>query len=323
MDYQIAEENIILFQKWLQEEERSEGTIEKYLRDVRAFRRFLAGESAETRGQRTCEQASEIQNANGSKHEGRSRDDRGDAARTENAAGKLTKDDVTAWKDFLVKSGYAAATINSMLTAVNTFLRFMGWEECRVRPLKRQRNIFSDEKKELTKAEYIRLLSAAKKKKNPRLYFILQTIASTGIRVSELPFITAESLKTGRSEVDCKGKRRVIILTKKLCRMLRRYCSLNSIDQGPVFVTKSGQPVNRSNLWSEMKQLCEAANVSAKKVFPHNLRHLFARTFYRVEKDIAKLADLLGHTSIETTRIYLMESGAEHEKRVARLGLVV
>ena len=230
---------------------------------------------------------------------------------------------MTEWKDFLLQSGYAVATINSMLTAVNGFFRFMGWEECRVRPLRRQRRIFCDEKKELTKEEYFCLLSAAEERGNQRLYCILQTIAATGIRISELPFITAEALKAGRAEVNCKGKLRVIFLTKKLCRTLRQYCRQQGILSGSVFVTKSGRPVNRSNIWAEMKKLCESAGVAAEKVFPHNLRHLFARTFYRMEKDIAKLADLLGHTSIETTRIYLMESGREHERQIGRLGLVI
>ena len=327
MHYQITEGDIISFEKWLRNEERSTGTIEKYLRDIRAFCRFLAGESGRTRQHGTCEKMTEMPYEKEAAYpeESYSAGKHGEenVQKNEVRTVNVTKDDVTDWKNFLVESEYAVATINSMLTAVNGFFDFMGWKECRVRPLKRQRTIFSDEKKELTKSEYTRLLSAAEKKRSPRLYYILQTIAATGIRVSELSFITVESLKNGRSEVDCKGKRRVIIITKKLCRMLQRYCRQNGIDHGPVFVTKGGKPVNRSNIWSEMKQLCEAAGVAAEKVFPHNLRHLFARTFYRMEKDIAKLADLLGHANIETTRIYLMESGREHERRVARLGLVV
>ena len=284
MRYEITKTNVKSFESWLQREERSQGTIEKYLRDLRAFCRFGA---------------------------------------EQNATAEELKEKLASWKDYLIRSGYAVVTVNSMLTAVNGFFRFMGWEECRVRPVRRQRRIFSDEKKELSKSEYMCLLRAAEEEGNQRLYYILQTIAATGIRISELPFITAEALKAGRAEVNCKGKLRVIFLTKKLCRTLRQYCRQQGILSGSVFVTKSGRPVNRSNIWAEMKKLCESAGVAAEKVFPHNLRHLFARTFYRMEKDIAKLADLLGHTSIETTRIYLMESGREHERQIGRLGLVI
>ena len=284
MRYEITQTNVKSFEDWLQREERSQGTIEKYLRDLRAFCRFGA---------------------------------------EQNATAEELKEKLASWKDYLIRSGYAVVTVNSMLTAVNGFFRFMGWEECRVRPVRRQRRIFSDEKKELSKSEYMCLLRAAEEEGNQRLYYILQTIAATGIRVSELPFITVESLKTGRSEVQCKGKLRVILLTRKLCKALQGYCRKKGIQSGPVFVTRSGKPMNRSNIWSEMKRLCEIAGVAAEKVFPHNLRHLFARTFYRMEKDIAKLADLLGHASIDTTRIYIMESGREHERQVERMGLVL
>lgn len=284
MRYEITKTNVKSFESWLQREERSQGTIEKYLRDLRAFCRFGA---------------------------------------EQNATAEELKEKLASWKDYLIRSGYAVVTVNSMLTAVNGFFRFMGWEECRVRPVRRQRRIFSDEKKELSKSEYMCLLRAAEEEGNQRLYYILQTIAATGIRVSELPFITVESLKTGRSEVQCKGKLRVILLTRKLCRALQGYCRKKGIQSGPVFITRSGKPVNRSNIWSEMKRLCEVAGVASEKVFPHNLRRLFARTFYRMEKDIAKLADLLGHASIDTTRIYIMESGREHERQVERMGLVL
>ena len=273
-----------LYESWLRQEERSAGTIEKYLRDLKAFFRFLP---------------------------------------EKNLPKEAAKESLTAWKEYLIRSGYAVVTVNSMLTAVNGFFRFIGWEECRVRPLKMQKRIFSDENKELTKAEYLCLLKTAEEEGNQRLYYILQTIAATGIRISELPFVTVESLSSGRSEVRCKGKLRVILITKKLCRALQRYCRNRGIKSGPVFITRSGRPVDRSNIWSEMKRLCKAAGVDAKKVFPHNLRHLFARTFYRMEKDIAKLADLLGHASIDTTRIYIMESGREHERQIERMGLVV
>jgi len=284
MKNEITQKDMKAFKNWLKQEERSQGTIEKYLRDLKAFFQFLPENTLPR---------------------------------------EAAKESLTAWKEYLIRSEYAVVTINSMLTAVNGFFRFVGWEECRVRPLRMQKRIFSDENKELTKEEYLRLLKTAEKQGNQRLYYILQTIAATGIRVSELPFITVESLRTGRSEVRCKGKLRVILITKKLCKALQSYCRKKKIKSGPIFITRSGTPVNRSNIWSEMKRLCEAAGVSAKKVFPHNLRHLFAKTFYRMEKDIAKLADLLGHASIDTTRIYIMESGREHERQVERMGLVI
>ncbi len=236
---------------------------------------------------------------------------------------ELSKEAALEWKESLIRSGYAVSTINSMLAALNRFLRFCGREEYRVRPLRRQRRIFRDRERELSKEEYFRLLRAAEREGKRRLYFILQTIGATGIRISELKYITAEALKKRRAEVSGKGKRRTVVLTKELCRALKGYCRENGIERGSVFVTRNGRPVDRSNVWAEMKRLCRSAGVDETKVFPHNLRHLFARAFYRLNRDIAKLADLLGHSSIETTRIYIMESGREHERQMARLGFVV
>ena len=234
----------------------------------------------------------------------------------------VTKELALAWKAE-ISAKNAASTVNVMLSAVNRFFSFMSWDNLRVRRLKTQRRIYRDRDRELTKAEYARLLDAARRRGNPRLYYLTQTLAATGIRVSELRFVTVESLRSGTTAVDCKGKRREILVPKNLRGKLLAYCEEAGITSGSVFVTRSGKPLNRSNIWRELQRLCDAARVDRRKVFPHNFRHLFAVTFYRAEKDIAKLADLLGHASINTTRIYIMESGAEHERRIERLGLVV
>ena len=234
----------------------------------------------------------------------------------------VTRELLLAWKAE-ISARFSASGANVMISAVNRFCAFMSWNDLRIKQIKVQRRIFRDCERELTKAEYTRLLNAARAKGNPRLYWLMQTLASTGIRVSELRFVSVESLHSGRAVVDCKGKQRVIMIPQKLREKLLAYCAETGVKSGSVFVTRSGKPLNRSNVWKELQGLCAAARVDAKKVFPHNFRHLFAVTFYRMEKDIAKLADLLGHASINTTRIYIMESGAEHERRIERLGLVV
>ena len=226
-----------------------------------------------------------------------------------------------AWKEEL-SGKLSVSTVNVMISAANRFFAFMSWD-VRVRQLKMQRRIFRDRDRELTKTEYMCLLNAAWKNDNLRLYYLMQTLGATGVRVSELRFITVDALRAGKAVVDCKGKRREILIPKKLREKLLAYCKKAHITSGPVFVTRTGKPLNRCNIWKELQRLCAAAGVERRKVFPHNFRHLFAVTFYRVEKDIAKLADLLGHASINTTRIYIMESGAEHERRMEKLGLVV
>ena len=198
----------------------------------------------------------------------------------------------------------------------------MGWYDLKVKTLKIQRRIFADESKELSKAEYERLLSAAQNKKNERLYYLMQTIASTGLRVSEMKYVTCEAVRQGQAVINCKGKIRQIFLPKKLCQMLKRYIKSRNIKSGSVFVTKSGRPLDRCAIWKMLKNLCESADVSKDKVFPHNFRHLFARTFYSLQKDIVRLADILGHSSVETTRLYTMESGTEHIKQLQKLGLL-
>ena len=234
----------------------------------------------------------------------------------------LTRTRVIEWKNVLCRQ-LAPATVNCILTVFNGFLQFIGWPEYKVRLLKIQKNLFFDENKELTQKEYERLIRAAEQENNERLSLIIQTICSTGIRVSELKFITVESAQTGRAEICNKGKRRLIFLPDKLCRVLRKYLQKQKITAGAVFVTRSGNPVDRSNIWREMKALCESAEVEPRKVFPHNLRHLFARTFYSREKDISRLADILGHSSVSTTRIYTAESGKIHQKQIERMGLVI
>ena len=229
---------------------------------------------------------------------------------------------VLKWKGQLTDT-YAASTVNVMLSGLNGLFAFCGWDECHVKPLKCQRRVFQDVRRELTRADYLKLLDAAKMLKKERLYLLMETLCATGIRVSELQYITVEALSTARVNVNCKGKQRVILLTKKLAQTLREYCRRNRIECGPVFVTRTGKPLDRANIWRELKTLCNRANVDADKVFPHNFRHLFAVAFYRMSKDIAKLADLLGHASIETTRIYIMESSREHERQLSRLSFIL
>ena len=218
---------------------------------------------------------------------------------------------------------YAVASANSMLAAVNSFLRFLGRAELCVKQFRVQRQAFCSEEKELTKAEYVRLLEAAKHKKNERLYLILQTICGTGIRVSELRYITAEAVTRGEARVACKGNMRRIFLVPELRKKLIAYIKSKGITTGSVFVTRRGKPICRGNIWREMKALCRDAHVSPSKVFPHNLRHLFARTFYGIEKDIVKLADILGHASINTTRIYTVTTGEEHKRKMENMRLII
>lgn len=234
----------------------------------------------------------------------------------------VDKELVIAYKTFLAEH-HAISSANSMVAALNTFLRFQGWADCCVKQYKVQRRVCCSEEEELTKAEYIRLVRAAKKNGNERLYLILQTLCGTGIRVSELQHITVEAVQNGEAIVNCKGKTRVIIIVKELRKRLLQYVKKQKLTSGTVFVTRNGKPINRSNVWREMKNLCKKANVNPNKVFPHNLRHLFARIFYKMEKDIAKLADILGHASINTTRIYMITTSAEHRRKLENMHLIV
>lgn len=270
--------NITEFHTYLIREEKGAATVEKYLRDVRAFLAFAGGN-------------------------------------------EVTKDLVMSWKEYLVAAEYAAASINSMLAGLNSLLYFLGWEECRVKNLKVQQQTYSSEDEELTKQEYKRLLEAAKNQ--PQLRMVMETICGTGIRVSELQYFTVEAVKVGEVRINNKGKLRSVLIPDKLKKKLMDWTRKNSIRSGIIFITKNGRPLDRSNIWSKMKKLCKAAGVTAGKVFPHNLRKLFARCFYGLEKDIARLADILGHASINTTRIYIKTTGMEHRRQLDLLGLVV
>lgn len=234
---------------------------------------------------------------------------------------EVSKERVLQYKKELEEK-YARTSVNTSLAALNSFFEFNGWHDCRVKSLKIQRNIFASKDKELTREEYERLLDAAKKKRNMRLYHVMQTICVSGIRVSELKFITVEAVLKRQADIQCKGKRRIVILTDELCKFLMKYIKKNKIKSGSVFVTKTGKPLDRSNIWSDLKKLCGEAKVKREKVFPHNLRHLFARTYYSLQKDIVRLADILGHSNINTTRIYTMESGDVHRKQLREMKLL-
>ncbi len=275
----LSNRQIEEFANHLKNEEKSRNTIDKYVRDTRAFAEYANG----------CE---------------------------------ITKDIVLTYKIELQKK-YAAGSVNSVLAAINSLLAFLGWRDLKIKSVKFQQKIFCPEEKELTKAEYARLCTAAEEKHNSRLSLILQTVAATGIRISELKYITVEAAKKGEATVNCKGKTRTVIIVDKLKRKLLGYAKSRKIESGMIFITKSGKSVDRTNIWREMKNLCEEAEVNPEKVFPHNLRHLFARTFYGMDKDIAKLADILGHSSINTTRIYIISTGAEHRRLMENMRLII
>lgn len=275
----ITAKAIAEFKEHLILEERSEITVEKYIRDVKAFAKY-----------------------------------------TQNSA--ITKETVIAYKKHL-QENYAVRSVNSMLASINSLFAFLGWHDLRVKSLKLQQQVFCPEEKELTKAEYTRLCRTAERKHNERLNLILQTICGTGIRVSELQYITVEAAKNGEAVVNCKAKTRSVFIVKELKQKLLRYAAEQNIKSGMIFVTRTGNPISRTNIWREMKALCEEANVNPQKVFPHNLRHLFARVFYGIEKDIAKLADILGHSSINTTRIYIISTGTEHRRRMENMHLIL
>ncbi len=234
----------------------------------------------------------------------------------------VTKELAAGWKEHLLAQGYAPVTVNAMLAAINGLFRFLGWEDCRVKFLKVQRRLFRDPARELSKAEYDRLLETALARGQERLALLMEAICATGIRVSEVKYLTVEAAQRGRAEVALKGKIRTILLPGKLCRKLLKFVKKQKTASGEIFLTKSGRSLSRKQIWCELKSLCTRCGVAPSKVFPHNLRHLFAVTFYRVTRDVAKLADILGHSSIETTRIYLISTGAEHARQLDRLGLV-
>ena len=234
----------------------------------------------------------------------------------------LCKEAVVAWKENLLAKYYAPSTVNSMLIAVNRFFRFQHWDELRVKTVRVQRQIFRRRDKELTKEEYARLLDTAQDLGRERLALLMETICATGIRVSEVRYITVEAAQAGRAEIALKGKIRTILLPGKLRRKLLKYAKKQNTGSGEIFLTRTGKGMSRRQIWAEMKSICKKAGVAPSKVFPHNLRHLFARTFYKVCRDVVQLADVLGHSSVETTRIYLATTGDEYVRRMDRLGLI-
>jgi integrase/recombinase XerD len=236
--------------------------------------------------------------------------------------GTITREAVAGWKQHLLALHYAPSTINAALSALNSLFQFLGWEGCRAKFLKIQRRMFRDQSRELSRSDYDKLIATAHSLGRDRLALLMETICATGVRVSEVRYITAEAVQAGRAEISLKGKVRVILIPAKLCRKLWKYAKKQKIASGEIFLTGSGRGLSRRQIWAEMKQLCRRAGVESSRVFPHNLRHLFATAYYRVYKDIVKLADVLGHSSIETTRIYLLTSGAEHQRQLDRLGLV-
>lgn len=276
----ISQAHLVAFQNNLKSEEKSANTIEKYLRDVRAFMTYLQGNP-------------------------------------------ITKESLIDYKQKLIEDNYAVRSINSILASINSLLDFLEITDCKVKSLKLQRQVYCPEEKELTREEYARLVKTAKRSGNQRLNLIIQTICATGIRVSELEYITVEAVQRGEATVSLKGKTRSVFIIQELKKKLLHYITKQKIITGPIFTTKTGKPMSRTNIWREMKNLCKDARVNPEKVFPHNLRHLFARTFYGIEKDIAKLADILGHSSIDTTRIYIISTGNEHRRRMEHMHLII
>ena len=277
----LAAAQLCAFAAFLQKEEKSPATVEKYLREVQCFAAWLWLKGKD-----------------------------------------VTKKAVAAYKEELLNKGFCPATVNGKLTALDRLFGFLGWESCKVKHLKVQRRLFREPGKELTREDYALLVIAARASVKARLALLLEAICATGIRVSEVRYLTVEAARMGKAEIMLKGKIRTILLPNKLCRKLLKYAQKQNTAAGEVFVTRSGKSLNRKQIWAEMKALCRAANVSPSKVFPHNLRHLFARIFYKACKDVAKLADVLGHSSIETTRIYLISTGAEHARTLNRLRLI-
>lgn len=276
----ISKRIIEKFRLHLQDEEKSANTIDKYIRDVQAFEKYMSGK-------------------------------------------RVNKKAVISYKSKLIEKNYAVRSINSMLASLNNLFSFLGWTDCSIKSIKLQKKVYCPENTELSKAEYMRLINATKYKGNQRLNLLLQTICCTGIRVSELKYITVEAVKKGEAVVTLKGKTRSVFIVKELKNKLLQYAAEKNIQCGSIFITRSGRPVSRTNIWRDMKNLCEKASVDPQKVFPHNLRHLFARIFYKIDKDIAKLADVLGHSSINTTRIYIISTGSEHRQQMENMKLII
>lgn len=275
------------FENYLKEKELSSGTIEKYLHDITAFEKWNEANSS------WGEEATE-----------------------------LTRERVCEWKQFLLRQDYAPATINAALAAMNAYADFMDKPECRLKYVRTQKSGFIKSERQITRDEYERLICTARKEGKEQLALIIETIGATGMRVSELQYVTVEGITAGSLDIRLKGKDRVILLPHKLCRKLSKFAKKNKRTTGAIFVTRNGNPIGRKQIWAQMKKLCAEANVKESKVFPHNLRHLFARMFFAISHNIAELADVLGHSSIETTRIYLRETGQAHRLMLEKLKLV-
>ncbi len=297
-------ELLVLYRSYLEDEERSAATVDKYLRDVKAFMEYLAGEKA-------------VGNPDSEKQDHAS----GQEEKTV-LLPAVDREVIRNYKQAL-KERYKIASANSMLAALNSFFVFMGREDLKVKLFKIQRTLYCKPELEMTGKDYERLVQAARRKNDHMMSMLIQTIGSTGIRISELRFITVESLKRGRAEIYNKGKSRVVLIPVELTRLLRKYCRKNGIQSGSIFITRSGNPVDRSNVSKRMKQLGREAGVDTAKVFPHNLRHLFARTFYNIEKDVVRLMDLLGHSSINTSRIYTADTEDQPRRQMSRMKLVL
>ena len=274
----ITKEQIISFKKKLIDEEKAKSTIDQYLRDIFALKKWMINQ-------------------------------------------KLSKKNIIEYKKFLSKH-YTTSSVNTKISSINSFFSFLGHQELKIKKIIIQKQIFALSEKELLKEDYLQLLTAAKQKKNKRLYYIIQTICSTGIRVSEIKNITVDAINKGIANITNKGKVRNVFLPEKLCHQLKKYIKQNNIIAGPIFLTRNGLVINRSNIWKEMKSLSFYANVTKSKIYPHNLRHLFARTYYSMQKDVVRLADILGHSNINTTRVYTIESGLVHKKQIQSLNLV-
>ena len=320
-DFELEIEEYI---RKLREDEKSPSTVKQYAREVRAFFVFIGtkrskrvNEDAPAAAPRAANAANLAKPAHAA-----IAGCAASSASAENAAAGITKEDVIDYKEML-KDNFCPATVNAKIAAINSFFAFAERPDLKVKQVKIQKKPYSARRMELTKAEYERLVETARRTGDERLALVIQTICATGIRVSELSYITADAVRKGEAVVDLKGKIRVVLIAGKLKKALVKYMKRAGIIAGAIFVTKSGKPLDRSNIWKMMKALCEKAGVSREKVFPHNLRKLFARCFYKTCRDIAKLADILGHSSINTTRIYIATTGAEHRRSLDALELVV
>ena len=305
----IKGKDLIAYRGYLQCEEKSRATVDKYMRDIGKFVRWMETQVAERDGETAHGKKTEEQTVTEDQSEKR-------------IVTGITKECAIAYKKYL-EENYKPDSANSMLVALNGFFAYVGWDDCKVKMIKNQHDHIYSRDKELTRRDYERLVRTARKLGKERLALTMETIAATGIRISELEYVTVQAVRSGKVEIACKGKHREVCLVHDLRRKLLRYCKKEHIRTGSVFVSKYGNPLNRSNIWAEMKRLGKDAGVDVRKVFPHNIRHFFARTYYKMHKNIAWLADILGHSSINTTRIYTATTEAQHIRMLEKLRLVI